>query len=91
MGFIRQIERLERLCKLIEEGSTGTPEELANHLSISKRQLFYHIEQLRDLGAPISYSKKSQTYYYLESAKVRIDFTLEVLKEKNTKKPPSYE
>ncbi len=86
MGFIEQIERLERLSKLIEKESTGTPHDLANHLSVSKRQLFYHLDLLRDLGAPISYSRKSETYYYLENAKVRISFTIEISKKRNTEK-----
>ncbi len=64
MNFIQQIERLQRLIKLIEQENTGTPDELASRLHLSKRQLHNQLESLKNLGANIEYSKKVNSYKF---------------------------
>ncbi|PIB36653.1 hypothetical protein BFP72_15210 [Reichenbachiella sp. 5M10] len=78
MNFIKQIERIQLINKLIISESTGTPDELAIRLNISKRQLYNHIESLKNLGADIVYDKVYKTYYYTDR-RIKIDFHFEVL------------
>ena len=60
------IERMHRLHKMIYEESTGTPDEVAETFNVKKRQLYYMIDEFRDFGAVIKYSRKRCTYYYAE-------------------------
>jgi len=72
MILFKQIELLERMHKFIEQSHTGTPEIFARHLGISVRRLFKIIEEMKDLGAPIDYSRKNETYYYTKIFEVSI-------------------
>jgi predicted DNA-binding transcriptional regulator YafY len=56
--------RLEQLDSLIRRKGTGTPAALSKRLGVSKRTIFGYIDLLRSLGAPISYSKSRESYYY---------------------------
>jgi ribosomal protein S25 len=58
------IKRLILIDKLINQEKTGTPQELAARLKISKSHLFCILKELKECGAPILYDKKSKTYYY---------------------------
>jgi len=64
MQFEKFADRLSRLNQLIEEGATGTPEEVARKLGVSKRMLLYYIEYLKDKGAEINYSRSTRTYVF---------------------------
>ena len=66
MTLFEQIDHLKRLDGLIRRKATGTPEDLARRLNISRATVFRHIEDLRTLGAPVSYDKQRQTYQYEE-------------------------
>ncbi len=86
MNFIRQIERLQLVNRLIVQGKTGTPEELGDRLGLSKRQVFNIIEMLRDIGAPVSYNKIRKTYHYEEPCRLKIDFSLTLIEKNEEKK-----
>lgn len=66
--------RLETLDYLIFSRSTGTPDQLARRLSISKRSLYEFLALMKDLGAPIAYNRALRTYYYLERGSISIRF-----------------
>lgn len=54
-----------RLDELITHRSTGTPEELALKLGISKRQLLNYLKDIKDLeNTNISYSRNYKSYLY---------------------------
>ena len=67
MTLQKQIDRTNYLCKLIENESTGTPEELAVRLNLSKRHLFNQLNDLKDMGAEIKYNRAERTYYFVNS------------------------
>lgn len=80
MKFIEQIERIQYLDKLIKKRSTGTPEELANRLGISRSQLYNIIGYLNDIGTEINYSRMRRTFYYESGGKdVEINFSIKVI------------
>lgn len=86
MNYIKQIERLQLLNKLIIQKNTGSPLELAERLRLSKRQVYNLIDELKDLGAPIFYCKRLKSYCYKDSFKLNIQFSLTLLEGKDEKK-----
>lgn len=68
------LDRLERLDHLIRHKSTGTPNQLAVRLNISERTLYGFLSEMRELGAPIKYSRSKQTYYYGTKGKFQLRF-----------------
>ncbi len=74
MNFIRQIERIQKVNRLIKIQRTGNPDELASSLGISRRQLYNVLTFLKDNGAPLGYSRERQTFYY-----DALDFDMEIV------------
>lgn len=81
MNFIQQIERLQKLNKLVEQESTGSPEELARRLGIRRRTLYDMIESLKSLGIEIRYNRKIKTFCYENENRVDIRFSFSILKK----------
>jgi len=86
MHFIHQIERLQKLNKLIEQEKTGTPEEFARRLGIQRRTLYDLIESIKSLGVEIKYDRKSQTFQYDSAQKIDIKFSLQIISEGEIRK-----
>jgi predicted DNA-binding transcriptional regulator YafY len=59
-------KRLKRMHNLIRLKATGQPEKFAARLEISQATLFRNINELRNLGAIIYYSKEDESYVYDE-------------------------
>lgn len=81
MNFIRQIERMQVLNKLIREQRTGSPEELADRLGLSRRQLYAYLEYMKDHGLNICFSRKLNSFIFCDEKEMRIDLRIEVLKQ----------
>ena len=64
MKLFEYIERINLLHKLISERRTGCPETLAKRLGISTSRLYVVLDELKLMGAPISYSRETQSYFY---------------------------
>jgi len=77
MKFIKTIERLQKLERLIQTKKTGAPSMLAERLKISRRQLFNILEDLKLMGAPIKYNKVIKSYYYEEEFGLDIQFKIQ--------------
>jgi ribosomal protein S25 len=73
MKIHTQIERIKHLNSLIKREATGTPSQLAEKLNISVATVYRLIRELKDFGAPILYSKHSQSYIYTE-----VDYIFEI-------------
>jgi len=85
MILFKQIELLQRIHKLIESSCTGAPCEFARRIRISERHLREIIDEMKDLGAPIDYSRRSETYYYKEPFEIDISCTFRCLSDKEQK------
>ena len=68
------LHRLIRLDYLIHLKSTGTPSNCANKIGISERSLYDYLKMLKEMGAPIRFSRNRGTYYYGEEGRFRISF-----------------
>ncbi len=65
--IIKQIELIERIDQLIRLQATGTPEDLAYRLGISKTKLYRIINTMKTLNAPIEYDITIQSFVYAEA------------------------
>lgn len=78
MKLIDHIERINRLHELIKHRRTGTPVELARRLELSQSMVFKVMEELKNKGVPIEYSRQLKTYYYSRQylMNIKIDFRI---------------
>ena len=63
-GIVERKELMERVHLLIKRRGTGTPEELAKRLQVSRATVHRIIDTMEELGAPILYNFLNQTYEY---------------------------
>jgi predicted transcriptional regulator len=64
MKFIKQLERYQKLDDLIKQEKTGTPNDLAEKLELSRSHLYRLLGDLKDYGAEIKYCRKMNTFQY---------------------------
>jgi predicted DNA-binding transcriptional regulator YafY len=64
MKIFEYLDRIGKVHKLISGQKTGTPEEFARQLGVSRTRLYELLDELRIRGAPIVYSKSAKTFYY---------------------------
>lgn len=65
---------LLRLDLFIRQKGTGSPPEFARKMGISERSLYEYLRVLKDLGAPIKWSRQERSYYYTVEGQFRISF-----------------
>lgn len=56
--------RFESLDHLIRTKATGTPKKLSQKMGVSERTVYEYIDVLKSLGAPISYCRIRESYFY---------------------------
>lgn len=66
MQFLDQIKLLKRIDQFIKRKATGSPEQFANRLDISRASVFRQIKLLKMLGAKIQYNHDRESYVYEE-------------------------
>lgn len=64
MSFEEQMSRIERLIWLINGTNTGTAEDLAKKLCVSRRTIFNDLEFLKGKGYSIVFSHTSDSYLF---------------------------
>jgi len=78
MKFANFLNKLILIEKLIRQKRTGTPNELARRLSVSRGTLYNIIEVLETHGASIKFSRTDKTFHYDDSAVVNIFFEIKL-------------
>lgn len=76
MILFKQLVMLERMHVLINQSCTGTPKAFARKIGVSERYLHKLIDELKDMDAPIQYSRKEETYSYAEPFEIKISCTM---------------
>jgi len=79
MNHIDFLEKLAILNKLISQKRTGTPEELAERLRISRSTLYEFIDALKLRGIDVKYSRSRCTFYYENDVLLDIRFSIKFL------------
>ncbi|MDP4207206.1 MAG: HTH domain-containing protein [Bacteroidota bacterium] len=77
MTINKYLNRIKLLDQLIRQQNTGTPKELALKLGLGERQVYNLIEELKEMGTPVQYSRCLKTYYYEHPVKLNINFYVE--------------
>ncbi len=85
MKSFEQLERIQRIIKLIKHERTGTPAEFADHLFISKRRLYEHLDEIRAMGAQVAYSKQRNTYYFSNGHELELHYSLKIISKETEK------
>jgi predicted DNA-binding transcriptional regulator YafY len=75
------LHRLIRLDYLIHLKATGKPAACANKIGISERSLYDYLKILKEMGAPVRFSRNRGTYYYNEDGRFRISFISKGIEE----------
>ena len=81
MNHIEFLEKLAILTELISQKRTGTPEEVAERLHISRSALYLIIEELKSRGIDVKYSRSRCTFYYNNDVLIDIQISIKSLKE----------
>lgn len=79
MSFIKLIDRINTIHKLIYNESTGTPTQLAERIGISRASLYNLIEDLKSHDAPIEYSRNRATFYYAKEYHLSLNYSISVI------------
>lgn len=69
MSFEEQTARIENLISLISSINSGTANELAGKLSVSRRTIFKDIEYLRGRGLQIVFCQTDKSYRFEKKMK----------------------
>ena len=73
--FMKQyLNLLLQLDLFIRQKTTGSPPEFARKIGISERSLYEYLKVLKDLGAPIRFSRQDHSYYYAIEGQFHISF-----------------
>jgi predicted DNA-binding transcriptional regulator YafY len=76
MSAINYISRLERIFLLIKQGRTGNAEQFSRRIGISRRQLFNHLDEMRNLGLPILFDRNKQSYILTKKCEFKIEVNM---------------
>lgn len=85
--FEQYLHNIERLDQLIRLKCTGSPEILSEKLNISRSTLYRHLEIMRTIGAPITYSIKNESFVYEYPVAFNLGFSP---RYRSRTKQPSY-
>lgn len=64
MQLFETINRARQMHCYIQREATGSPDKFAEQLHVSRRMLYYLLEELKDFGAEIGYNRNKETFYY---------------------------
>jgi len=84
MLLFETIDRLSRIHRLIKREGTGTPDEFAERFNIKRRQLYNILDEFKDYGAEIRYSRIKNSFYYLNDFDVSVKISVNQLSESET-------
>ena len=83
--MISQLQRIQKINRMIKSARTGTPKEFADELGISESHFYRYIEELHEMGVPIQYSRTRRTYYYENNTELSLTYSLKIISEKGAK------
>lgn len=73
MSLFRYLDRIKRIDALVRNKATGTPDEFAKKLGISKSMLMENLAELKKSGLPLEYSTLHRSYIYCTDYKLSFD------------------
>jgi hypothetical protein len=64
MSLLKSIDRLKRIDAMIRRQATGTSDEFARRLGISRSMLMENLREMKELGAVICFCPHRRSYFY---------------------------
>lgn len=75
--FPQTLALIERIDSLIKKRATGSPEQMAHQLGVSRSTWFNYLTVLKeDLHFPIEYDRQAHTYYYGKAGSFKIGYVV---------------
>ena len=74
MTFLEKLRTVERIDQLIRLKATGTPDELARKLGLTRSTIYEIIECMKSMDAEIKYCKTRKSFYYETDKVLAIGF-----------------
>jgi predicted DNA-binding transcriptional regulator YafY len=68
------LSRITKLDHFIHHRTTGAPSALGQKLGVSERTVFDYLKLMKEMGAPIQYSRDQATYYYQGDGRFNVRF-----------------
>jgi predicted DNA-binding transcriptional regulator YafY len=68
------IKRFQTIDRLIQRKATGSTEQLAEKIGVSKRTIIEFINIMKETGAPIYFCRIKKSYCYKEDGNFNISF-----------------
>jgi len=84
MPIIKYLDRLKRMDALIRRRATGSSEQFAGKIGLSRSALIRHLSDLKKLGGPVYYDPLRRSYCYEEE--VCLEFGFRRISEKEMQK-----
>lgn len=81
MHSIKYLDRLKRINELTKAQKTGDPEEFAKTLGVSRSQLYRIIEEIKEMGVPIGFSRAANSFYYTKEFEMRVNYSIKLISE----------
>jgi Mn-dependent DtxR family transcriptional regulator len=66
--------RVGYIDNLIRTKATGNVKQFAKKLNLSEPSVLKHIRDLKELGCPIKFCRKRNSYYYEDEGRIIISF-----------------
>lgn len=70
MPLLKYLNLLRHIDRLISKKSTGSPNELAKKLNVSRSTALEYLKEMKEEGFPIKYDKARTSYYYEEDVSI---------------------
>jgi len=86
MSNIEKLFKIYRLHKLIKQGFSGSIEDYAEKLNISRGCVYNYKDDLEGIGAEIQYSRATNKFVYINNFEFKIELNFSPLEEKDMKK-----
>ena len=85
MKMISQLQRIQKINRMIKSARTGSPREFAGELGISESHFYRYIDELQEMGVPIQYSRSRKTYYYEKNTELLLTYSIKIISEQGAK------
>lgn len=81
MNFIEDLKRLRKIHELISGRNTGSPDNLAESICVSRSELYYILRELKKMGAQICYDRRKRSFCYSNNFKLDMEIKVSYLRE----------
>lgn len=75
MNLYDRFLQFENLCDLIRRKATGTPDQLAEKLHISRGTVYKLLEEIESYGAEIEYDRNRKCFCFTKGIDIKFEVT----------------